>query len=207
LARSCSLSGVDSIAQAAAGRCNREGKLIFGELHVFDSDRPNEGFLKSQVQAARGVTDAGADPLTLDSVATYFQHYDNGKDWDREGIGALTAYPYDYQFKEIQANFDVIDDFGIAVIIPYDARARALILELARAVMGYNPASGKPLRSVVPRRVTRGLQRYVVQLWPQDFADALQMFPNAFQILGENEFVVLTPAGMTRYSPLCGLIV
>ena len=66
-------AGLDSIAQAA-GRCNREGRLVLGRTVVFEpAEAEPPAALKAFWQAARPVLRQHDDPLTLDAVQHYFR--------------------------------------------------------------------------------------------------------------------------------------
>ena len=66
-------AGLDSIAQAA-GRCNREGRLVLGRAVVFEpAEAQPPAALKAFWQAARPVLRRHDDPLTLDAVQHFFR--------------------------------------------------------------------------------------------------------------------------------------
>lgn len=84
------LAGLDSIAQAA-GRCNREGRLDLGEVHVFVPPQPAPaGLLRKGEDACRSVLIGyEGDPLERSLFGSYFERLYLSCDLDSEGIGKL----------------------------------------------------------------------------------------------------------------------
>jgi CRISPR-associated endonuclease/helicase Cas3 len=69
-----SLSGVDSIAQAA-GRCNREGKMAdLGKMFVFTPEAGlPPGYFRQSAETAKAVLRHHVDPLSPEAVHAYFE--------------------------------------------------------------------------------------------------------------------------------------
>lgn len=111
-------AGLDSIVQAA-GRCNREGKLEIGHVHVF----------KFEGERARGLIAKGQAALSdllysysLTQLATpalmkmYFDfYYSRNPEMDKpntEGLLYTDAKECKFQFEEYSRKFRLIDDEG-----------------------------------------------------------------------------------------------
>ena len=110
------IAGLDSIAQAA-GRCNREGKLSFGEVVVF---RAEEGAPNGSLKA--GLLD---DPLSPSVFAEYFRRFNGKGDVDKHDITRLLTAessnenPLAIKFRTAAERFRLIDNQGVALIVPF----------------------------------------------------------------------------------------
>lgn len=175
-----SLSGIDSIAQAA-GRCNREGKLDKGQVYVFT---PEEGIpsgpFRQTAQAAESVIRRYPDDiLSLDAIEEYFKLYywTKGDKLDEEGILESLQEglkDVDFPFKTISEKFKLIKDFKKPVIIPFNDEARKLISSIDSP---HNPA-----------KLSREFQKYTVSipLWQWDNLfniGSIKLKSNLFPIL------------------------
>ena len=135
------MTGLDSIAQAA-GRCNREGLIAEGIVHVF---RPTEvdgrkapPAMEQFAAATREVLRAhGGDPLGLEAIKAYFSlvYWSKGPeqldatmlgDKPNQSQGILnaiedTARALNFPFAQIARAFRFIEDTMQPVIVPYRA--------------------------------------------------------------------------------------
>ncbi len=121
------IAGLDSIAQAA-GRCNREGKLSFGEVVVFRAEEgaPN-GSLKQGQDITEEMLKAGLldDPLSPSVFAEYFRRFNGKGDVDKHGIATLLTAeasnenPLAIKFRTAAERFRLIDNQGVALIVPF----------------------------------------------------------------------------------------
>jgi len=171
-------AGLDSVAQAA-GRCNREGLLVgedgrpgLGRVVVFDYDeltyRPPQ-FVRHATRDFREIApDHESDLLSPGAVEAYFRlHYwqqggEDGAGWDqgRGGKSVMACHgggsgdPLHHQFREAAERYQLIDDAQIPVLVPYRARGRELIGQLASM-----PDLPDPRQL---RRFDRAAQRYIV---------------------------------------------
>ena len=121
------IAGLDSIAQAA-GLCNREGKLSFGEVVVFRAEEgaPN-GSLKQGQDITEEMLKAGLldDPLSPSVFAEYFRRFNGKGDVDKHDITRLLTAessnenPLAIKFRTAAERFRLIDNQGVALIVPF----------------------------------------------------------------------------------------
>lgn len=158
------MAGLDSIAQAA-GRCNREGQLEEGQVHVFmPPSLPPPGLLRhaaAECQTAWAVLDAEADPIAVELYKPYFQRlYARNLD-ERDICKALrVGQEGDVRFKDAAEAFKLIDDKdGAVVLVRYQSDNTN---ENVDTLIGKLEAEG-------PQRwLLRKLQRYGVTLYKHD---------------------------------------
>jgi CRISPR-associated endonuclease/helicase Cas3 len=122
------LAGLDSIAQAA-GRCNREGRLAMGEVHVFVPPKaPPPGLLRIAAQTCALVWDGIGpvdDPLALERISRYFRRlYGDTGSLDRAGICDALRLQIDtidqalaVRFRDAAEAFKLIDEKDAATVI------------------------------------------------------------------------------------------
>ena len=182
------MSGIDSIVQAA-GRCNREGKILEGgRLYVFT---PEEGLPAGHFRQTAQVSElvlrnrrgAILDP---DMVRAYFKDLywlkDHGGGIDTKGILSLLtagAVNGDFPFKTVAELYHLISDAQIPIVIPFDESAASLCEELR-----YNTRPGWLLRQ---------LQPYTIQVYPRVLAGL--KLAGYVESLQEERYHVLTEIG------------
>lgn len=155
------VAGVDSIAQAA-GRCNREGKLESGEVYVYRPERHGQprGWLRETAAVAEMVMRVHDDPLSLEAVELYFTKlYDvEGRRLDEKDIVRRieeNAKQLSFPFRSIEADFHIIEDEMIPIIIPLEPECAELVKE---ARWG-GPSAG----------LSRAFQPYTVQVYHHEY--------------------------------------
>ena len=159
------LGPLDSIAQAA-GRCDREGRLTAalgrpaGRVIVFEPEEAtlppgvySEATERTQVLIREGGL-AIDDP---DCIRRYFDRLYGEADLGKD----LEELRRNLKFRCVSKEFEMIADNTQSVFVPYDAEARALIVQLN--VIG-----------VLHLNVRRRLQRYTVGLYQREFQAASQ---------------------------------
>ena len=170
------LAGLDSVAQAA-GRCNREGRLAMGQVHVFVPPKaPPPGLMRQAAQTCALVWDGGGeggDPLALDHIERYFKRLFADADLDRKGICEALRLQIDRQeqalavrFRDASDNFKLIDNEDAATVIVryHSARCREDVNVLLRMLEREGPA----------RWLMRKLQRYGVTVYQHDLKKLVQ---------------------------------
>lgn len=125
------MSGLDSIAQSA-GRCNREGKMRQGQVHVFELDgsRPR-GIMAKAADTTRDLLDSGKDDfLNPNTAKDYFRlFYAKLNDADKSGI-TDSLYKQCPDFEQAANAFHMIDDNTLTVYVPYSEEGEKLTEEL-----------------------------------------------------------------------------
>lgn len=154
-----SISGVDSIAQAA-GRCNREGKLTGdGQVFVFTPEAGlPPGYFRQTAETAEAVLRHHEDPLSLEAGHAYFEqlYWLKGEALDQHQILADLAdgaKAGDFPFRVVAQKFKIIEEGMASIIIPWNGDAERIVEELRY--------------SVFPAAAARKAQRFTIQVYPQ----------------------------------------
>ena len=180
-------AGIDSITQAA-GRCNREGKLVCGEVIVFDPEKhgmPNVG--KFGIPAGlmhSTVKKFGTELLSLSAIEDYFQHLFKMEEdhMDEKNVLSLIqagADHVEFPFATIAKAFQFIDSATSPLIVPWDEKAQELV---SQAEWNRYPGS-----------FARVLQPYVVQVYDYELvglekAGAVKTVGEYMKVLSDPSF-------------------
>lgn len=200
------IAGLDSLIQAA-GRCNREGRLVdaegkltLGEVHVFE---PSESeymkqpadFLR-QIEAMKMIMKQVDDIGAPDSIERYFKqlHRLAGKEGidrhqivDRLESGFINGQ-FQFDFKDIADDFKIIANEQKSIIIPFDDTAKSKIDELVYAQY--------------PKKLLRSLQPYTVNVYEHEYKSLLSAGQLYFP---KGDIAVLID--MSNYSDGTGLMI
>lgn len=159
------LAGLDSIAQAA-GRCNREGRLAKGEVHIFVPPKPTPpGLLRMAEQATRILWEAlppDADPMGVERFADFFRRLYGDADLDAKDVCNLlrVGKTGDANFRTAAERFRLIDEAeGATVFVRYKRNADDEAIDVLL----------NTLKKEGPQRwLLRKLQRYGVSIYQRD---------------------------------------
>jgi CRISPR-associated endonuclease/helicase Cas3 len=201
---------LDSIVQVA-GRCNREGRLAAGEMHVFRPTDPK--YLPSGVyhaaadQAANALAalgDAASECLATD--ASLFGRYFNSlyevvnTDYARKGETSIQEDRVRLRFREVARKAKVIEDSGKPVIVAGDTHGRQFAAPLIGEIRNRQLAPDQPRFS---RDDLRHLQRFMVNVHSHKFQQ-LETMKHIRPLLPNLELFVLNDG---LYHPELGLLV
>ncbi len=159
------LAGLDSIAQAA-GRCNREGRMAHGEVHVFVPPKPAPpGLLRMAEQATRilwGGLPPEADPMGVEHFADFFRRLYGDADLDAKDVCNLlrAGKVGDVNFRTAAERFRLIDEAeGATVFVRYKRNVADNTIDLLL----------NTLKKEGPQRwLLRKLQRFGVSIYQRD---------------------------------------
>lgn len=166
------IAGMDSIAQAA-GRCNRENRLLEpGKVVVFKPETSSFGFLRQGEDTTMELIAAGKVniPLSPEVFAAYFRLMNSKGNSDLHDICKdLTAKhskdaPLEISFRTAAKKFRMIDDSGVGVIVPFIPKGQD-----SSPIHGL---LGKLEKDTSQRWIYRKLQRFSVTL-PESAADEM----------------------------------
>jgi CRISPR-associated endonuclease/helicase Cas3 len=132
------VAGLDSIAQAA-GRCNREGKSVSGEVYVFSGENPPPpGHLRQSAESGEKIMEANdEDPLSLNAISEYYHDFywkqagTHGMD-KKKIVERLDVHLEHIPFKDIGKDFSIITKPTKGVIIPFGDEGEALVENLQK---------------------------------------------------------------------------
>jgi CRISPR-associated endonuclease/helicase Cas3 len=151
------LAGLDSLTQAA-GRCNREGRLVDdsgqpmpGRFIVFRAEtKPPLGVLRMALETTETLIQFHGNQLDLLAPETsieFFRSLYFKTDPDSAGIQAKRA---DLGFADVEQAFQMIEDYSVAVVMPYGDALERL----------------ERYRRAPSRGTRRALQPFIVQITP-----------------------------------------
>lgn len=132
-----SMAGIDSIVQAA-GRCNREGHLEFGQVCVFEplseSAKISGQLKKNAVHAREVIRQYHEDSLSLDAVKHYFNLVfklkDKAFELDKKKIlenFIVNSKQLKMDFKTAAYDFKFIENENISIIVNINEESDSLI--------------------------------------------------------------------------------
>lgn len=193
-----SLAGIDSIAQAA-GRCNRNGVLPhLGSVYLFRSEHVrSEQFFRDTTNCASQILPLFNDPLSLDAVERYFQHYywEQSARWDAKQISDEfhllqdRSLPFSFGFATVANRYRLIEDTGRPVIVPWGPRGRRLCEEL-------RGSADSP-----DRRLLRALQRFTVRVprhsWDKHAGRSIEILEGRYPVLLSPELCYSEELGLS----------
>jgi CRISPR-associated endonuclease/helicase Cas3 len=205
------LGPLDSIVQVA-GRCNREGRLAAGEMHVFrpaDHKLPQGVYQAAADQAALTLARLGHGPDATERLATdpqlfadYFQSLYQvvNTDYAKRGETTIQQDRERLRFRQVAAKAKVIPDEGRPVIISRDSHGKAYAAPLIEEIRARTPAPGQPRFT---RDDLRSLQRFMVNVRSRNFA-RLEALHAVHELLPNLELHVLDDG---FYHPKLGLVI
>lgn len=205
------LGPLDSIVQVA-GRCNREGRLSAGQMHVFrpaDHRLPQGVYQVAADQAAITLASLSQDPHPTERLATdpqlfadYFQNLYQvvNTDYARRGETTIQQDREQLRFRQVAAKARVIADEGRPVIVSRDSHGKPYAASLIEQIRARVPAPGQPRFT---RDDLRRLQRYMVNVRSHNFA-RLQAMKAIHELLPNLELHVLDDG---YYHPDLGLVI
>ena len=156
-------TALDSILQAG-GRCNREGKLKYAEVYVFDRSDGLSHTAKSErsieCDITRGLMREYVDISSEECIQEYYERLIFAKKDDlmQHAFSSYSRSPLDMNFRTYAEQFHLIESRTVSVAVPIDKAGELLVDRLRRG-----------------EYVTeRSLQKYAVSITPRELADLVK---------------------------------
>jgi CRISPR-associated endonuclease/helicase Cas3 len=205
------LGPLDSIVQVA-GRCNREGRLARGAVHVFrpvDHKLPPGVYRAASEQAVITLATLGDEESASKRLAAdpqvfrdYFQSLYQvvNTDFAKRGEPSIQDDRKELRFREVSRKAKVISDEGQPVIVARDSLGKEFAAPLIREIRDRKPAPGRPR---FDRDDLRRLQRFMVNVHSHKFQQ-LESLKHIRPLLPNLELYVLDDG---FYHPELGLVI
>ena len=115
-------AGLDSVLQAA-GRCNREGKLLMGEAVVFSLSKEGpltNGSVRVANDARLGLGKK-REWFAPETMTDYFlQLYSRAETFDKKQMKSILYEPKNVQFERASNEFQLIEEKGTSVVVNWE---------------------------------------------------------------------------------------
>ena len=153
------LAGLDSILQSG-GRCNREGRMEYGNVFIFETDESIRGDMKIRAGIVKNMLEKGLDITSDESIREYYRRiFRYSDDIIERNTIAKDCNGFDsIPFRTYAEDFEFIKDETINVVINNIQESEKLVQQLEYG--------GKNIR--------RKLQRYSVSLKKHEFDEAMK---------------------------------
>lgn len=184
------MAGLESLAQSA-GRCNREGLLPGkGRFVVFNPQTSPPGLLKLHQEVARVMlrNEPGLDLWSPATFRGYFDMLYATRNLDAKRIQPLRQ---GLRFEEVARTFQMIDDAGETVFVPYGKEGRKAIQALRHG----GPSAAR----------FRELQPFGVTIYPEGLKKLLQV--GAVEVLLPESVGIHVLVSDVHYHERLGLLV
>jgi CRISPR-associated endonuclease/helicase Cas3 len=160
------LGPLDRVVQAA-GRCNREGRLPYGEMVVFDpseGSRPPGSYRTGTDIARNMLLDNVADPADPDTFSAYYRLLFKSAETDSKDIRGSRIR---LDFPTTAQRFRIIPDDSVPVIV---TALPAWAVDDERDARDPIPLAEQALAGMVTRGMFRDLQPFLVSLRRSEYA-------------------------------------
>ena len=153
------LAGLDSILQSG-GRCNREGRMKYGDVFIFETDEKISGDMEIRAGILKDMLEKGLDITSEECIREYYRRlFRYSDDIIEQNTIAKECNGFDnIPFRTYAEGFEFIKDETISVVINNNTETEKLVQQLEYG--------GKSIR--------RKLQRYSVSLKKHEFDEAMK---------------------------------
>jgi len=153
------LAGLDSILQSG-GRCNREGRMEYGDVYIFETDEVICGDMKIRAGIVKDMLEKGSDITSEECIREYYRRiFRYSDDIIEQNTIAKDCSRFDnIPFRTYAEGFEFIKDETISVVINNNSETAKLVQQLEYG----------------GRNIRRKLQRYSVSLKKHEFDEAMK---------------------------------